>query len=124
MTDQPADLLRAAAEKIRTLAKAIEAPDLPDQTWHTEECANEERGDCPCIVAQGRYPAEPSGAMQPVYYVADAETPEVASYLAAMHPGVGAALADWLDSAAEDAEQIGPDYRALAVARHILGSQP
>ncbi|MYZ37108.1 MULTISPECIES: hypothetical protein [unclassified Streptomyces] len=28
-------------------------------------------------------------------------------------------LADWLDSAAEDAEQIGADYRALAVARQI-----
>lgn len=37
---------------------------------------------------------------------------------AAMDPGVGALLADWLDSAAVD------DPHALAVARAILGSQP
>jgi hypothetical protein len=42
---------------------------------------------------------------------------------AAMHPEVGGALADWLDSAAIDAEQIGPDPHALAVARAILGTQ-
>jgi hypothetical protein len=32
-------------------------------------------------------------------------------------------LADWLDSAAEDAEQIGADFRGLAVARAI-NAQP
>lgn len=42
-----------------------------------------------------------------------------AHYIAAMHPGVGAALVAWLKSAAEDAEQIGPDPHALAVARAI-----
>lgn len=47
-----------------------------------------------------------------------------ASYTAAMHPGVGAALADWLDDAAVDAEQIGANHHALAVARQILGTQP
>lgn len=44
-------------------------------------------------------------------------------YIAAMHPGVGEALADWLDSAVVDAEQIGVDYRALAVARQINGTE-
>lgn len=44
-------------------------------------------------------------------------------YIAATHPGVGAALADWLESAAVDAEQIGPDHRALAVARAIHGGE-
>ncbi|MEV4975570.1 hypothetical protein [Streptomyces scopuliridis] len=33
----------------------------------------------------------------------------------------GPALAAWLDSAAEDAEQIGADRHALAVARAITG---
>jgi len=32
-------------------------------------------------------------------------------------------LADWLDSAAIDAEQIGPDPHALAVARAINGGE-
>ncbi|MFC8447600.1 hypothetical protein [Kitasatospora sp. NPDC057223] len=44
-----------------------------------------------------------------------------AEYIALMHPGVGLALADWLDSAAVGAELIGPDRHALAVARLLLG---
>lgn len=48
---------------------------------------------------------------------------------AAMHPGVGAALADWLDIAVEYAERWPPDAQtnspfragALAVARAING---
>lgn len=40
-------------------------------------------------------------------------------YIAAMDPTLGLLLADWLDSAAQDAEQIGPDHHALAVARQI-----
>ena len=42
---------------------------------------------------------------------------------AAMDPTVGRALAYWLESAAEDAVQIGPDPHALAVARAINGGQ-
>ncbi|MEV8417814.1 hypothetical protein AB0P45_30080 [Streptomyces niveus] len=38
-----------------------------------------------------------------------------------MHPRVGAALADWLDSAAEDAELWGAYLRTLAVARQFNG---
>jgi len=37
---------------------------------------------------------------------------------------LSAVLADWLDSAARDAREIGPDPHALAVARAINGSQP
>jgi hypothetical protein len=122
----PADELRTAAEKIRRLSKAIDAPGLPDQSWHTEACASEERGDCPCIVAQGSYEAGPYGTPQPMYYVADAETPECAAYIAAMHPGVGVALADWLDNTATSlAANAHPGWQdlvaadALAVARAI-----
>lgn len=46
-----------------------------------------------------------------------------ADWIALMHPGVGLALAKWLESAAEDAEQIGPDPHALAVARQFLGGE-
>ncbi|MFF5445447.1 hypothetical protein [Streptomyces sp. NPDC012888] len=35
---------------------------------------------------------------------------------------IGPALADWLDDAATDAEMIGHNPHALAVARAILGS--
>lgn len=47
----------------------------------------------------------------------------VNAYLTLVGPATGLALAEWLESAAEDAEQIGPDFRALAVARAILGGQ-
>ncbi|MFD8970505.1 hypothetical protein ACFV0C_36885 [Streptomyces sp. NPDC059568] len=41
------------------------------------------------------------------------------TYIATMHPRVGMLLATWLDSAAEDATQIGADHHALALARAI-----
>ena len=115
--------LRAAGARLRELAKAIDAPDLPNQSWHAEECADDDRGNCPCIVAQGVCNTD-GPFVTPLYYVADTETPELAAYIVAMGPNVGVALADWLDSAAEDAEQIGADFRALAVARQINGGQP
>ena len=37
--------------------------------------------------------------------VAEARDGGTAAYIATMHPGVGLALADWLDNAAEDDEQ-------------------
>ena len=126
----PADELRTAAQKIRTLTKAIHAPDLPNQSWHTEECADDEQGNCPCIVAQGTCNTD-DGFVQPLYYVADAETPECAAYIAALHPGVGTALANWLDLFA--ATEFDPEASvqetdrshecALAVARAINGGE-
>jgi hypothetical protein len=59
-----------------------------------------------------------------------------AAFITAMHPGVGAALADWLDFHAAMGERLqslfGEElpndddikHPALAVARTILGSQP
>lgn len=52
-------------------------------------------------------------------------------YLALMHPGVGSALADWLDTAGRYAGRRPADHQAstpflagaLAVARQILGDQ-
>lgn len=130
----PAEELRAAAAKLRELASILESPEHPGLPWHVEECADEERGDCPCIVAQGRtsYHDEPSTAM---FYVADAETTECAAYIAAMGPTVGLALADWLDSTAATIEAVLRKHEdaadetshwvapALAVARALNGGQ-
>ena len=72
------------------------------------------------------------GTLAPARCVDD----DVADYIATVHPGVGVALADWLDNAAEDAEMVQPggglehfpDIRvsfntekALALADLILG---
>lgn len=42
-------------------------------------------------------------------------------WAATLSPHVAAALAVWLRSAADDADEIGPDFRAVAVARALLG---
>ncbi|MFK0124922.1 hypothetical protein ACIQSP_16595 [Streptomyces nigra] len=99
---QPADTLRAAADKLRALLAALPADRWNGRPWHAEECSDtDDMSPCPCIVAQGEYREFDQPQIPLIQYVADAETPEHAAYIAAMHPGVGTALADSLDSAAE-----------------------
>jgi hypothetical protein len=47
------------------------------------------------------------------------QTRKDAAYIATMHPGVGLALADWLD--AEFAHDFGPGEHAIELARLIVG---
>jgi hypothetical protein len=121
----PADELRAAADRIRKLIEAVPSKHWGDRPWHAEECSDtDDMSPCPCIVAQGEYRDFDQPQTPPVQYVADAETPEHAAYIAAMHPGVGGALADWLDSwtgveLREDAALPEDARHALAVARAI-----
>jgi hypothetical protein len=136
MTDTtPADELRAAVEKLRTLTTDL--------------------GDCrgPWYVvnrAQRPYPQRIDNIGVP-YVVASTTTdpgypPTIADYIAAMHPGVGLAVADWLAEVAdlhepklrghgalvppgcqwcEDEDWPCADTRrALAVARAINQQQP
>lgn len=121
----PADELRTAAEKIRRLVADLPANGWSNRPWHVEECSDtDDMSPCPCIVAQGEYrefdqPQEPL-----IQYVADAETIEHGAYIAAMHPGVGTALADWLEwqvRAHAEASVAIPDA-AFAVARAINGT--
>ncbi|MFJ4637542.1 hypothetical protein ACIP69_18195 [Streptomyces hygroscopicus] len=117
MTDQsPAALLRAAAERVRSLATAaaedsgsphwIATRHFPDATFTTLWT------DSHSVLMRG-------GGRHRAPYV---HAP-VGDYIATMGPAVGHALADWLDSAAEDAEQVGAAPRALATARQILREQ-
>ncbi|MGW6703552.1 hypothetical protein ACWGDE_01480 [Streptomyces sp. NPDC054956] len=48
-----------------------------DAVWHVEECSDEHAEFCPCIIT--------TGEGNHVDYVADAETPELASRIAADH---------------------------------------
>lgn len=109
----PTDELRAAAAKIRALAAtATNGP------WYQAGIGDE-----------GWTVASPN------YFIADTEDSEKgradADWIAALHPGVGKALADWLDDearriacASSPAGQEIVGRRALAVARAILGGQP
>ncbi|CAL9647524.1 hypothetical protein [Streptomyces sp. enrichment culture] len=106
----PAQELRTAANKIRTLAKAISTPDERDQVFHAD-------GTDVTQGCTGRYD------------VATTQTTELADYIAAMHPGVGTALADWLDATAATLDaNTHPGWQdtvaphSLAVARAINGT--
>lgn len=47
------------------------------------------------------------------------ETSETARYIATMHPGVGLALADWLDVEADEQEVLGGSTEAGAMAHRV-----
>lgn len=115
----PADELRTAAESLRKAAEAA-----TDGPWISETSpvygfrvgtANMRAW----VAFTGDYADEP-----------DESGPD-AAYIAAMHPGVGLALAGWLESTAESLDATThPGWQetvaqpVLAVARAINGGQP
>ncbi|MFE6126662.1 hypothetical protein ACFQ6Q_00095 [Streptomyces sp. NPDC056437] len=120
-TPTPEQELRAAAAKLRGLLADLDDCRGP---WYI---ANEEQRPYPQSIRNQGVP----------YLVADTYTdpvapPETAQYICAMHPGVGLALADWLESTARTVEAVAEKYEpdpgahwlapALAVARQILGA--
>lgn len=135
MTDHPTPSaeLRTAAEKLRALAAEAstatatptERGGTPTTRWHFTEsepgsgylyAANPDGPGTRLLRTSGtggRGHRDPAGMRT-----------RHGEYAAAMDPAVGKALADWLDSAAEEAEHIGPDPKALAFARVFHGSQP
>jgi hypothetical protein len=126
--ETPAAVLKRAADKIRALATVLDSPEFPGLPWRAVECSDPDRDECPCVVVQARPGHDGLGA--PMFYVADAETPECAAFIAAMGPGVGVALADWLDRMADANDTVNDwtlgvvstlNLEALAVARLVLG---
>ncbi|MFE6429331.1 hypothetical protein ACFVOB_28220 [Streptomyces rochei] len=109
----PADELRTAAEKLRRDATA--AHRASPSPWNVTD---EKVVRC----ADGMIVADRSGTDHP------AERADL-PYIATMHPGVGTALAAWLESwtgiEMYEAHSLPEDARhALAVARQINGSAP
>jgi hypothetical protein len=105
----PADELRAAADKLRKLIQNT----APAPWW----------GDDLDEVQS------PLGQIARTLGSGDGKAPYPNSrYIAAMHPGVGTALADWLQTASANAAALTwpNDFikRALAVARAINGGAP
>lgn len=101
----PAALLRQAASILRRNAKAAHRASPAPWKMTDERVVRS---------ADGMIVADRSGTDHP------AERADL-PYIEAMHPGVGETLAGWLDSAAEDAEQVGADPRGVATALALLG---
>lgn len=114
-----AEELRAAAEKLRGLAAAA-----TQGTWHVVPYQGNITGHEAGI---GTTPDE-DDIVGTGYEGGGIEWEKDARYVVAMQPGIGTALADWLHTAAANADALTwPNQfieSALAVARQILGSQP
>lgn len=129
MPDAPAAVLRRAAARVRESGAACESSviSLRGVPWHMEECAVDLS---PRAVAQ----SAPSMDERARFgrYIAEAESPELAAWIALMHSGLAEPLAMWLETEArsnagdEDHRQCAPDkctaIAALAVAHIILGT--
>ncbi len=103
MADDAATMRRAAA-LMRDRAEAI-----PHGPWHWQALG--EHGYPQRVVNEGAY------LIAECFTGPDARLVE-AEYIASMHPGVAAAVADWLDDEAERAERPG------ALAHHSLSPGP
>ncbi|SFD13583.1 hypothetical protein [Streptomyces aidingensis] len=130
MTDKLAgpDLLRAASARLRQLADA--ATEGPWSTrWNGQDYELVGAGE---VIVSWLYTVsttEPHASQQR----AECDTAD-ADYIAAMHPGVGTALADWLDSVADEADRHAAggwgndateitDGHPITLARQILNTK-
>lgn len=105
----PAEKLRDAATRLREYSN--EATEGPWEMGYVTPANRLER-----IPAYADLEPSVAGGLDP----ADA------AYMATMHPGVGLALADWLDAAAQDLELRGGSMHlgyAGVVARRVLGDE-
>ncbi|MEV7654608.1 hypothetical protein AB0O39_10600 [Streptomyces anulatus] len=114
--DRPADQLHAAAEKLRALLADLDDCRGPWYVVNREQRPYPQRIDnigVPYVVASTT--TDPS------------HPPTLADYICAMHPGVGLAVARWLESwSGVDLSEHGPmpedAQHALAVVRQLLGT--
>ncbi|MFE9921598.1 hypothetical protein ACFYQA_08445 [Streptomyces sp. NPDC005774] len=113
----PADELTAAADKLRALAtNATPGP------WRQHDTHLGQYGHTATVLSGERNTTELRAWLPSMSHEPWDEARNVwadAAYIAVMHPGVGEALAKWLEAAAVDAVQIGPSPHALTVARRI-----
>lgn len=96
-TVTPAAELRTAAQQLLDLADAADDDMRTNTYWGNGEPADVWRRGITNAVADN----------------------EVGQLAALLHPAAARTLAEWLRSAAVDAEQIGADHRAVAFARAI-----
>jgi hypothetical protein len=128
MTDDPAALLRAAAQHLRGLATD---PELTPGPWRHDPDTYWNRSP---FFEQEYVSAGPAREIACVAGTGPDGTPGAAAnaaYIATVHPRVGEALADWLETEArqeaytlaEFGHRGGASPHALAIARQILAQE-
>lgn len=118
----PAEELRAAADKLRTLATAAstDGHGRDISTWTSYHASTRDarlHGPDRVDIIRGGSSGPHGRGIRPHLH------PPVADYIAAMQPGVGLALAAWLEAEAFQASRNGRTVNArhaLALARQIL----
>lgn len=120
-----ADELRTAAARLGKLAgQATEGP--WSTAWNGQQHELRSPDEAAYPIAEWTYAIVTTGPKVDEQR-AECDTAN-ADYIAAMHPGVGKLLADWLDYEADlmgpGSERRGRTTHALAVARAILGGRP
>lgn len=118
MTDNPAELLRHASTLIRSLGEHVSPGPWMTSNSRTHWLADD------VVFGQSVWMANRISQVCNVHYGQNRK-PD-AAWIALMHPGVGMALAAWLDSLTGiEISEHGPmdeEFRhALAVARALLG---
>lgn len=111
------DILRRAASRIREAASAAElsAHTCRLEPWRVEASVSVSgRGDLLDIVCQGD-PFDSQGAVQ---YIADAETPEYATWIAMMSTHLAEPLAAMLEEAADRMDSLE------AAVKRMYGNSP
>jgi hypothetical protein len=118
----PTEELRAAAEHLRSLTQAA-----TPGPWRQHDTHLGQYGHTATVLSGERNSTDLRAWLPTMSQESWNETRNVwadAVYIAAMHPGVGAALADLLDDQADGDDEGVINPWALAVARQILGTTP
>ncbi|MEV6569961.1 hypothetical protein [Streptomyces sp. NPDC051577] len=129
----PDEELRAAAARLRTLADAATPGPWHPMRWHSEDCpATCDDPTCFMLIvtsARTGIVGDADADRDSTFHVERSvheRGQDDAAWIASMHPGVGAVLADWLDATAAYYTP-GPTHpthvvHALTVARAVLGT--
>ena len=131
MSESPAAVLRKAAARVRETGAACESSviSLRGVPWHTEKYAVDLS---PRAVAQSAPSSDERARVG--RYIAEAESPKLAAWIALMHPGLAEPLAAWLSDSAEFLDGVTEAHgtvtelalhntrHQLAIARIILGA--
>lgn len=118
-----AERMRTAARQLLELVNALPSQGWGDRPWEVDECADENTGNCRCIVYQGETAAWNEPQVPFLQYVADAESEEHATFIAAMNPAVAKVLSSWLLTSAENIDHgMKPDQHAVIAAQAVLAA--